>query len=260
MSFHTSLKEKVVLVTGASAGIGLACAERFAAEGATVVMGARRADKLQTLATELSEKHNAKILPLTLDVTDAESCQFFIAESLDAFGKIDVLINNAGLALGKDTLATISEVDVRDMFETNVFGLLRLTRLALRHLLEQNAGHIINLGSVSGHDVYEGGGVYCATKFSVDAITRTLRYELLGKNIRVSEISPGLVETEFSLVRHRGDRETAAKTYHGMTPLSAQDIAECAVFIAAAPAHVNVDELILRPVQQAGFKVYRDGV
>jgi 3-hydroxy acid dehydrogenase / malonic semialdehyde reductase len=246
-----------VLVTGASAGIGEATARAFAEAGATVVLGARRKEIIDSLAEELSKTHHHPALALQLDVTQEKSCEQFISESLKAFGKIDILINNAGLARGRDSVATLQETDMREMFETNVFGLLRLTRLALAEMLKTNSGHIINIGSVAGYGVYEGGSVYCATKFSVRVISETLRLELLGTPIRVSNISPGLVETEFSEVRFRGNSNKAKAVYAKTSPLTANDIAECIVFMANRPAHVDIDDLIIRPVDQAGFKIHR---
>jgi 3-hydroxy acid dehydrogenase/malonic semialdehyde reductase len=253
----SSLQNKIVLITGASAGIGLATAEAFAEAGAALVLGARRLDKLKSLATSLKEKHNVAILPMALDVTDEKSCETFIHTALEKFSQIDVLVNNAGLARGTSPVATQAETDVREMFETNVFALMRLTRLALVPMLEKESGHIINLGSVAGHGVYEGGSAYCSTKHAVRVISEGLRLELLGKKIRVSSVDPGLVETEFSLVRFSGDAEKASKVYQGYTPLSPRDVADCIVFAASRPLHVNVDEIIVRPLDQAGFKVNR---
>lgn len=251
------LSEKVVLITGASSGIGEACASAFAREGSTVVVGARRLDKLNALAHRLSTECQIPVLPLHLDVTDAQSCERFVSASLERFGRIDVLVNNAGLARGRDTVATLKESDMREMFETNVFGLLRLTRLALASMLESDSGHIINIGSVAGYGTYEGGASYCATKFGVRAISEALRFELLGTRIRVSSVSPGLVETEFSLTRFRGDAEKARSVYEGYEPLTSEDIAECVVFAASRPPRVDVEEMIVRPIHQAGFKVHR---
>jgi 3-hydroxy acid dehydrogenase / malonic semialdehyde reductase len=251
------LTEKVVLITGASAGIGLAAAIEFAKHGANVVLGARRKEKLDAVAEAISKEHGVQTLPLALDVTDEHSCAAFISASVERFGKINVLINNAGLARGTDKVVDLSEADMREVFETNVFGLLRLTRLALKEMLPRNDGHIINLGSVAGYMTYEGGSVYGASKFSVRAITEVLRLELLGTNIRVSSVSPGLVETEFSMVRFRGDEERAKRVYDGIEPLTAEDIAECIAFIALRPPHVDIDDLIVRPVAQAGLKVHR---
>ncbi len=253
----SGLSNKVVLITGASSGIGEACAWAFAREGATLVIGARRLEKLTSIADKISTDHHVPVLPLRLDVTDAESCEQFISRAIETFGCIDVLVNNAGLARGRDTVATLQESDMREMFETNVFAVLRLTRLALGSMLKANSGHIINIGSVAGYGTYEGGASYCATKFGVRAISEALRFELLGTNIRVSSVSPGLVETEFSLTRFRGDREKARRVYEGYQPLRSEDIAECVVFAASRPPHVDVEEMIVRPIHQAGFKVHR---
>ncbi|KER09451.1 MAG: short-chain dehydrogenase [[Candidatus Thermochlorobacteriaceae] bacterium GBChlB] len=253
----TKLKDKIVLITGASAGIGLATAAEFAAHGSTLVLGARRIEKLQEVSKTLARDYAVTTLALALDVTDEKSCESFISDAVARFGKIDILINNAGLARGTDKVADVSESDMREVFETNVFGLLRLSRFALKDMLPRNEGHIINLGSVAGYMPYEGGSVYCASKFGVRAITEALRLELLGTNIRASCISPGLVETEFSRVRFRGDDDRAKRVYQGMMPLTAKDIAECILFIASRPPHVDIDDLIVRPVAQAGLKVHR---
>ncbi|MBC8044095.1 MAG: SDR family NAD(P)-dependent oxidoreductase [Rhizobacter sp.] len=251
------LKNKVVLISGASAGIGLAAAEAFAAEGCRLVLGARRLEKLHAVASAISAAHPAEVKAVSLDVTEEQSCDAFVSEALQAFGQVDVLVNNAGLARGTDTVMNQSSDDVREMFETNVFGLLTLTRKVLKPMLAADSGHIINLGSVAGHLAYEGGSAYCATKHSERVISEVLRLELLGKNIRVSSIDPGLVETEFSTVRFRGDGEKAKNVYAGMTPLTAADIAECIVFAASRPPHVDIDTLVVRPLDQAGTKVFR---
>lgn len=251
------LKHKVALVTGASSGIGEACAVAFAREGASVVLGARRLEKLNALAQTISQTYGVEALPLALDVRDEKSCEAFVAQSLERFGKIDVLVNNAGLARGRDFVANLQEADMREMFETNVFGALRLTKLVLASMLKVDSGHIINIGSVAGYGTYEGGAAYCATKFGLRAISEALRYELLGTNVRVSSVSPGLVETEFSLTRFRGDAEKARRVYEGYQPLSSDDVAECVVFAATRPPHVDVEEIIVRPIRQAGFKVHR---
>ncbi len=251
------LSQKIVLITGASSGIGEACAAAFAREGSSVVIGARRLEKLNAIADKLSSQYGVPVMPIRLDVTDEESCQQFISHALEKFGRIDVLVNNAGLARGRDTVANLQESDMREMFETNVFAVLRLTRLALASMLKVDSGHIINIGSVAGYATYEGGASYCATKFSVRAISEALRFELLGKHIRVSSVSPGLVETEFSLTRFRGDTEKAQRVYEGYQPLTSEDIAECVVFAASRPPHVDVEEIIVRPIHQAGFKVHR---
>ncbi|MGQ9806272.1 MAG: SDR family NAD(P)-dependent oxidoreductase [Chlorobiales bacterium] len=252
------LSKKVVLITGASSGIGEACAWAFAREGATVVIGARRLEKLNAIADKISAECQVPVLPLHLDVTNEASCEQFISSALERFGRIDVLVNNAGLARGRDTVASLQESDMREMFETNVFAVLRLTRLALGSMLNADSGHIINIGSVAGYATYEGGASYCATKFGVRAISEALRFELLGKNIRVSSVSPGLVETEFSLTRFRGDAEKAKRVYEGYKPLTSEDIAECVIFAASRPPHVDVEEMIVRPIHQAGFKVHRN--
>ncbi len=251
------LSQKVVLITGASSGIGEACAWAFAREGSSLVLGARRVETLTAIAEKISAECHVPALPLRLDVRDVDSCEQFISKAIETFGRIDVLVNNAGLARGRDTVANLQELDMREMFETNVFGLLRLTKLALAFMLKVDSGHIINIGSVAGYATYEGGASYCATKFGVRAISEALRFELLGKNIRVSSVSPGLVKTEFSLTRFRGDVEKAQQVYEGYQPLTSEDIAECVVFAATRPPHVDIEDIIVRPIHQAGFKVYR---
>ncbi len=251
------LSNKIVLITGASSGIGEACAWAFAREGANLVIGARRLERLNDIAHHISADCPVRVLPIRLDVTDAQSCEQFISDALEQFGRIDVLVNNAGLARGRDSVANLQESDMREMFETNVFAVLRLTRLALASMLKANSGHIINIGSVAGYATYEGGASYCATKFGVRAISEALRFELLGTNIRVSSVSPGLVATEFSLTRFRGDTQKAKRVYEGYQPLTSHDVAECVVFAASRPPHVDVEEMIVRPIHQAGFKVHR---
>jgi NADP-dependent 3-hydroxy acid dehydrogenase YdfG len=233
--------KRVAVVTGASSGIGAATAVRLAKEGFEVVLGARRVERLEEVAAQCGGR------ALPLDVTDAESVAAFTA----AVDRVDVLVNNAGLASGLQPIAEIDESRVDTMWETNVVGLLRVTKILLPKLEATGAGHIVNLGSIAGFETYPGGAGYTATKHAVRAVSRTLRIELLGKPIRVTEIQPGLVETEFSLVRFDGDRDKAAKPYEGLTPLTGDDIADCIAWAVTRPAHVNIDELVVRPVAQA---------
>ncbi|MDX2129324.1 MAG: SDR family NAD(P)-dependent oxidoreductase [Chloroherpetonaceae bacterium] len=255
--FHR-LKGKTIFISGASAGIGEAAARQFAAAGASVFLGSRRTDRLETLCKELLDSYHISASYSYLDVQSETGCQEFIDKGLAEFGHCDILINNAGLARGRDFAADLKEEDMREMFETNVYGLIRLTKMALKPMLHRGSGHIINLGSVAGYMSYAGGSVYCATKFGVRAFSESLRYELLGKNIRVSCVSPGLVETEFSVVRFKGDESKAKEVYKNMTPLTAEDIAECLTFVASRPAHVDIDDLIIRPTEQAGLTVHRN--
>jgi NADP-dependent 3-hydroxy acid dehydrogenase YdfG len=237
------MASKVIVITGASAGIGAETARVFAERGWHVVVGARRLDKLKDMASSWAGGKNITVA--ALDVTDDKSVKAFTQTAHSAtHGKIDVLFNNAGLALGVDHLATGSMDDWQAMLDTNVSGLLRVTRAFLPGMLAAGHGHIINMGSIAGHLVYEGGGVYCATKHAVRAITKTLRLEVNGTPVRVSSIDPGMVETDFSLVRFKDDATRAGKVYHGVTPLTGEDIAECVWFAASRPAHVNIEEIV----------------
>lgn len=233
--------KRVAVVTGASSGIGAATAVRLAKEGFDVVLGARRTERLKEVAEESGGR------ALQLDVTDPDSVEKFAA----AVDRIDVLVNNAGLASGLQPIAEIDEARVQTMWETNVAGLLRVTKAFLHKLEASGAGHIVNLGSIAGFETYRGGAGYTASKHAVRAITQTLRIELLGKPIRITEIAPGLVQTEFSLVRFDGDNEKAAKTYEGLDPLTGDDIADCIAWAVTRPPHVNVDEMVIRPLAQA---------
>ena len=231
----------IAVVTGASSGIGAATAARLAREGFDLVLGARRKDRLEEVAAATGGR------AVALDVTDAAS----VAAFADEIERLDVLVNNAGLASGFEPLAEIPDERVEVMWATNVLGLLRVTRALLPKLEASGRGHVVNLGSIAGFETYKGGGGYTASKHAVRAITRTLRLELLGKPVRVTEVAPGLVETEFSIVRFDGDEELAKKPYEGMTPLTAEDIADCIAWAVTRPPHVNVDEIVIRPVDQA---------
>ena len=231
----------VAVVTGASSGIGEATARRLAGEGFEVVLGARRIERLQEVARACGGRAFA------LDVTDQGSVDGFYGE-LD---RVDLLVNNAGLASGRENIEDWDEDRTRVMWETNVIGLLRMTRAAIGPLEASGNGHIVNVGSIAGFETYPGGAGYTASKHAVRAITRTLRLELLGKPIRVTEIAPGLVETEFSVVRFDGDAEQAKKVYSGLEPLTAEDIADCITWAATRPPHVNIDEIVVRPRAQA---------
>ena len=234
-------RNRTAVITGASSGIGEATALRLADEGFDVVLGARRVERV----TELAERCGGR--GFALDVTSTESIQSFV-EKVDA---VHVLVNNAGLASGLQPIAEMDEDRVRVMWETNVMGLLQMTQALLPKLIDSGAGHIVNLGSIAGFEVYPGGGGYTASKHAVRALTRTLRLELLGEPVRITEIAPGLVETEFSVVRFDGDREQARKTYKGMKPLVGADIADCIAWVVTRPDHVNIDEVVVRPRAQA---------
>jgi len=246
-----------IVITGASSGIGEACALAFAREGRSLILGARRTDKLEQVAQACRKAGAPEVDVLTLDVKSVKSIQAFA----DAANQTEpaVLINNAGLAKGRDTVAELRDDDLTEMIEVNVTGFLRVARAFLPGMIARRSGHVINLGSLAGRQVYEGGAVYCATKYAVKAITQTLRLELSGTNIRVTEIAPGLVETEFSVVR-LGDAAKAKAAYQGFVPLTAIDIADCVTWAVNRPAHVNIGEIVLTPVAQASVsKVHRQG-
>jgi serine 3-dehydrogenase len=246
-----SLKDKVVFVTGASAGIGEASARAFAGQGAKVLMCARREDRIAKLAQSLEHDHRVAVHHFTLDLRDQASVDRAIAGLPPAWRAIDVLVNNAGLSRGLEKMPHGLVEDWEEMIDTNVKGLLYVTRAVLPGMLERGRGHIINIGSIAGHEVYPAGNVYCATKFAVRALSKGLRLDLNGTPIRVSEVAPGMVETEFSLVRFHGDAERAGKVYQGLTPLSPDDIAEAVVWCATRPLHVNVSEIVVMPTAQA---------
>lgn len=255
---NSRLKDKWVLVTGASSGFGAAAAKSFAAEGARLLLGARRMDRLEKIAAEAKSAGAPAALAHKLDVSQTASVNAFASWAREKAGRVDVLINNAGGAQGLDTVAEGKDEDWETMLQTNVLGVLRVTR-AILPLVPHDAGSsIINIGSLAGRVAYEGGSAYCAAKAGELQITRALRLELNGTGIRVSTVDPGLAETEFSLVRFKGDAARAKKTYEGTHPLVAQDIAEILVWVASRPAHVNIDELLVKPVDQAAIhKVYR---
>ena len=233
--------EKTAVITGASAGIGAATALRLAEEGFHVVLGARRAEKVEAIA----RRCGGTALPL--DVTDAASVEEFAAQVAQA----SVLVNNAGLASGMQAIEELEEERVRQMWETNVMGLIRVTQAFLPKLEQAAPGHVVNISSTAGRESYPGGGGYTASKHAVRSLTRTMRLELMGKPVRVTEIAPGLVETEFSVVRFDGDTKKAKKPYEGITPLVAEDIADCVAWVVTRPAHVNIDEIVVRPIAQA---------
>jgi len=255
-----SLKEKWVLITGASSGFGAAAAIAFAEEGAKLLLGARRTDRLEKAAAEAKKTGASEAHFHFLDVGQTDSVEKFIAWAKEKTKSLHVLINNAGGAHGMDTLAQGKDADWEAMIQSNVLGILRMTRAALPLIPRDAGASIINIGSVAGHTVYEGGGVYCAAKAAELQITRTLRLELFGAGIRVGTLDPGLAETEFSLVRMKGDAAAAKKIYEGTVPLTARDIADIMVWLASRPAHVNIDELIVRPVDQIAVgKVFKRG-
>jgi NADP-dependent 3-hydroxy acid dehydrogenase YdfG len=231
------------VVTGASSGIGAATARRLAAEGFEVVLGARRADRLEAVAESIGVA--ARAVPL--DVTDPDSVEAFCAE----VGACRLLVNNAGGAVGLESIAEADEDKWRTMYESNVLGLMRVTRSLLPRLVESGDGHVINVGSVAAFEPYAGGAGYNAAKHAARAVTDVLRIELVGRPVRVSEVDPGMVETEFSLVRFAGDRDRADAVYAGLTPLTADDIADVIAFVATRPSRVDIDQVVVRPRDQA---------
>ncbi len=237
--------QRVAVITGASSGIGAATAVALHVAGFALVLGARRMDRLQEVGAPLG----ARCLPL--DVTDAESVRAFCAE----VPEVNVLVNNAGGALGLDKVADAKDDDWERMYDTNVLGLMRMTRDLLLKLEASGAGHIVNVGSIAGREPYPGGAGYNAVKYAVRAITQVLRLELVGKPIRVTEVAPGMVETEFSEVRFAGDTVRAAQVYAGLQPLVAQDVADCISWAVTRPAHVNIDEIVVKPLAQASATV-----
>lgn len=261
----TDLKDKWVLITGASSGFGAAAALAFAAEGSRLLLGARRLERLEQVADEARKAGAIEAHARVLDVSQTASANAFVAWASGKIGGLHspsgglrVLINNAGGAQGLETVAEGKDTDWETMLQTNVLGILRVTRAALPLMPRDCGSSIINIGSLAGHVAYEGGSAYCAAKAGELQITRALRLELNGTGIRVSTVDPGLAETEFSLVRFKGDAARAKKVYEGTHPLKAEDIAEVLVWVASRPPHVNIDELLVKPVDQAAIhKVYR---
>ena len=245
------LENKTVFITGASAGIGKACAMAFAEEGADLLLAARRVERLKELAEELIGKHKIKVKTIKLDVRNRNEVKDTLTSLNGEWNNINILINNAGLARGFSKIYEGKIDDWEEMIDTNIKGLLYVTRQVLPKMVEQQRGHIINIGSVAGHETYPMGNVYAATKFAVDALTKSIRMDVLDKNIKVSTVDPGLVETEFSVVRFSGDEEKAGNVYKGIVPLTAVDIADAVLYCATRAEHVNINEIILTPLSQA---------
>jgi NADP-dependent 3-hydroxy acid dehydrogenase YdfG len=231
------LEGKTAIVTGASSGIGQAIARALHANGARVAGGSRRREQLETE------------IALELDVTDPASCERFVADAVDRLGGLDILVNNAGLGLGRDPFDKSTEEDEETVLETNVHGLLRMTRLCLPHI--RDGGHIVNMGSIAGRQAYENAAVYVASKFAVRGFTYALREDLLGRPVHLTTVDPGLVETNFSRVRFRGDEEKAAAVYANVEPVRPEDVAECVIFVLTRPPHVNIDEIVVKALAQS---------
>lgn len=249
-------KETTVFITGASSGIGMSCARRFAKEGANLLLCARRVDRLKNLKTELLEKYpDIRIHIFTLDVRDNNAVVSALTSLPDSWKHIDVLVNNAGLSRGLDKFQDSSLQDWEEMIDTNVKGLLHITKAVLPGMIERKSGHIINIGSIAGREVYPRGHVYSASKHAVDAITKGLRMDLVDTPLRVTTVDPGLVETEFSVIRFRGDEQKAKAVYQNLTPLSPDDVADAVVWAATRPTHVQVADIVLFPTAQASAAV-----
>lgn len=246
-----SLRDRVVLVTGASSGIGAACAWAFAREGARLLLAARRLARLEELAAALLREHATPVYCLRLDVRDRAEVESRLATLPADFAAVDLLVNNAGLARGFSTLQDGAADDWDEMLDTNVKGLLYVTRAILPGMLTRGTGHVINIGSIAGREVYAKGNVYCASKWAVRALTQGLRVDLHGTPIRVSTVDPGLVETEFAQVRFHGDAERGGQVYRGTTPLTPEDVADAVLYCATRPAHATVAELVLLATAQA---------
>jgi 3-hydroxy acid dehydrogenase / malonic semialdehyde reductase len=243
--------EKIVLITGASSGIGEACAKIFAGSGARLILAARRWERLQKIASELKDEFGADIHLIELDVSNRSAVETAISSLPPEWSDIDILINNAGLSRGLDKLHEGDFRDWEEMIDTNIKGLLYVTRYVLPGMVSRGRGHVVNIGSIAGHQTYPGGNVYCGTKAAVKSISEGLKIDLLGTPVRVTSVDPGMVETEFSEVRFHGNEKRASKVYQGLTPLTPDDVADVIFFCATRKPHVNINEVILMPVDQA---------
>ena len=242
----------LVFITGATSGFGKACALKFAAHGYDLILNGRRKDRLEALQTSLQNKFNIAVCTMPFDVQAKEEVFSAVNTISGEWQNIDVLINNAGLALGRDYFEEADMDDWNTMLDTNVKGLVYTTRAVLPFMIKRKQGHIINMGSVAGKEVYEKGNMYCASKFAVDALSQSMRVDLLRHNIKVTAIHPGAAETEFGIVRFKGDEKTAKSVYDGLTPLSAEDIADVVYYCTTLPPHVCINDLVITCTQQAG--------
>jgi 3-hydroxy acid dehydrogenase / malonic semialdehyde reductase len=243
--------EKCVLITGATSGIGEATAKLLASKGYRLILTGRRQDRLDKIKKELTNIFNAEIHILPFDVRKREETDMALSSLKNPFDKIDILINNAGLAVGMNRIQEGITDDWERMIDTNIKGLLYVTRKIIPQMVQNNSGHIINISSIAGKEVYPFGNVYCASKHAVEAITKSLRLDLLQHNIKVSSVAPGAVHTEFSMIRFKGDKMLADQVYKGITPLTGEDIAEIILFIITRPPHVNIDDILVMPTDQA---------
>ena len=248
------MQNKKILITGATSGIGEATLRRLLTSGASkILITGRRKERLKSLQQELSTSA-CPVIPFCFDIRERESVEQFVEYAKPELADLDILINNAGLAAGRDLFQDASIEDWEAMIDTNVKGLLYVTRAILPLMIARKSGHIVNIGSIAGHSVYPRGNVYCATKFAVRALNEALRVDTLGSGIRVTSVDPGMVETEFSLVRYKGDAEKAAEVYKGVTPLSPSDIADAIYWSLSRPKHVNIQEIVLTPTEQASTR------
>lgn len=243
--------QKTIFITGATSGFGKACAHAFAIEHHRLILTGRRADRLEKEAGKLREKYGIEVLTLNFDVRNRDAVKLAVDSIPAEWRNIDILVNNAGLAAGSDLIQDGNMDDWEEMIDTNVKGLLYVTKNIFPLLLKSTCPHIVNLGSIAGKEVYAKGNVYCATKFAVDALTRGMRIDMLAHGIKVSQVAPGAAETEFSLVRFKGDTNSAANVYKGFTPLQAEDIASAVLWITGLPPHVNINDLVIMPTAQA---------
>ncbi|WP_456394505.1 SDR family NAD(P)-dependent oxidoreductase [Nitratifractor sp.] len=256
---HERLKGKRAIITGATAGIGEAIARRLAEAGCHLVITGRRIERLETLARELEEQQAVAVTPLAMDVTDPQEVEAKLSAALKRF-PVDILINNAGLALGLEALDRGSLEHWERMIDTNLKGLLYVSRLVMAQMRERDSGHILNMGSIAGETAYPGGNVYCATKAAVHMLSEAMNCDALGTRIRIGTLAPGAVETEFSDVRFAGDRDKSRAVYEGYTPLSAEDIADLALYVLAVPEHVNIQHVRIMPTAQRNpFQLDRSG-
>jgi len=242
---------KIVFITGATSGFGKACAEKFASECYDLILNGRREERLQEIKFQLERKFNIAVCLLPFDVRDRKDVFSAIECIPEDWQNIDILINNAGLALGRDYFDEADMDDWDTMIDTNVKGLLYVSRAVIPFMIKHQKGHIINLGSIAGEEVYEKGNVYCASKFAVDAVSKSMRIDLLRHGIKITNIKPGAAETEFGIVRFKGDTDTAKQVYNGLTPLSANDVAEVIYYATTLPAHVCLNEIVMTCTQQA---------
>ncbi|MBK9227655.1 MAG: SDR family NAD(P)-dependent oxidoreductase [Ignavibacteria bacterium] len=253
------LKDKVVFITGATSGIGRSAAFKFAESGCKLILAARRKERLDSLQSELMEKFGVDVITMVLDVRNYSEVDKAVSELHGEWTKIEVLLNNAGLARGFSKVHEGSLDDWNEMIDTNVKGLLFVSKCVIPIMVKNNSGHVINVGSIAGHEVYPNGNVYCASKHAVDAITKGMRMDLTGTAVRVTTIDPGLVETEFGIVRYRGDADKAKTAYVGMKPLSPDDVADAIIYSATRDENVVVAQIVLLPVAQASaMVVYRE--